>query len=105
MALELLSPGTAQSTPAELARTFKVNPNNTATAQIIGSAGAGDKIHIQYTPDNGVNWYNLKEEGLERDLDFNNNVQLIRGPLLGRFNRPSGNAASIGAALSTRSNP
>lgn len=84
---------------------FRVGSNVTATATIVGTAAAGDKIHLEYSPDQGANWHKIRENGADRDLDYNNHVQLIRGPVLARVRRPSGNTGNIGASLATEQSP
>ena len=101
MAREILVSGSG----AASSDSFLVAPGDTVTVLLINAPpGASDKIHIQYTPDNS-NWYTLKENGADRDLDFNNNVQRITGPVKARVDRPSGNSKALGAALATRANP
>lgn len=99
MARELLAPGTG----AAVSDPVSIPPNETATVEFIGQPGASDSIFIQYTP-NGADWYNLKEGGVERALDFANNVQRVTGPVKIRVDRVS-TTATVGAALATRSSP
>ncbi len=83
---------------------FSVAPNDTVTVSFIGAPGASDAIALQYSPDGEQNWYPIKENGEERQLEINNFLQLIRGPIRARVNR-TGTTASLGVALHTKANP
>ena len=98
MPREILATGTG----AASSEAFVVGPGDTVTVEFIGTPGASDKIHIQYF--DGASWYNIKEGGADRDLDFNNNLQRITGPVRARVDR-TGTTASVGAALATRAIP